>query len=259
MNVTALPQITDVQKKQFHEEGYFVLENVLGGDDLQLLREECQVAIEGIEEEMDRLDDDVSGINIRGNRYFITQPSLTRPSLRQVLVGEVMAEICRATLGGNAGVAWEQFVVKGSERGMKFSWHQDSAYALNGGATDIPPALSCWCALDDMSEANGTVYLLPYSRAGNGELQPHTRDEESNDLVGYFGEDPGIPVIVPAGSIAVFSGLAFHRSGFNTTDKMRRVYLAQYCAGVPRHADGRPFGRAEPFLEDGKIVTGPKQ
>jgi hypothetical protein len=33
----------------------------------------------------------------------------------------------------------------------------------------------------------------------------HVRDKQSNDLVGYFGDDPGDPVIVPAGSIACFS------------------------------------------------------
>jgi hypothetical protein len=58
----------------------------------------------------------------------------------------------------------------------------------------------------------------------------HVRDEETNDLVGYFGDDPGDPVIVPAGSIACFSTTVFHRSGPNTTDRMRRVYVAQYTA-----------------------------
>ncbi len=87
MNVTALPKITEEQKKQFQEEGYFVLENVLGGDDLQLLREECQIAIEEIEAEMDNAGVDIMDINIRGNRYFIAQPSLKRPRLGQVLRG----------------------------------------------------------------------------------------------------------------------------------------------------------------------------
>jgi hypothetical protein len=58
----------------------------------------------------------------------------------------------------------------------------------------------------------------------------HVRDEETNDLVGYFGDDLGDPVIVPAGSIARFSTTVFHRSGPNTTDRMRRVYVAQYTA-----------------------------
>jgi ectoine hydroxylase-related dioxygenase (phytanoyl-CoA dioxygenase family) len=119
------------------------------------------------------------------------------------------------------------------------------------GQKDIKPGLSCWCALDDMSEENGTVYILPYARAGKGQLVEHIRDEEINDLVGYFGDDPGIPVIVPAGGIAVFSALTFHRSGFNTTNKMRRVYLAQYGQAVAYNEDGSVFGRSEVILENG--------
>ena len=47
-------------------------------------------------------------------------------------------------------------------------------------------------------------------------------------MIGYFGQDPGDPVVVPAGSVACFSSTIFHRSGPNTTDEMRRVYVAQY-------------------------------
>jgi hypothetical protein len=248
-------QIAAQQMRQYRDDGYFILESALPAAQLELLRNECELAVAKIDAEMEAHGVEVDGINRKGNRYFIGQPSQERPALRGVLYGEVMAEICRAVLGENAFVGWEQFVVKGAEKGMKFSWHQDSAYAHSLGAVEIPPSVSCWCALDDMSEENGTVYILPYARGGNGKLVPHVRDEEINDLVGYFGDDSGIPVIVPAGSIAVFSGLTFHRSGFNTTDKMRRVYLAQYGAGNAKYADGRDFGRAEPFLEKGKIIV----
>jgi len=94
------------------------------------------------------------------------------------------------------------------------------------------PYLTCWVALDDMTEANGTVYLLPYSRAGSRDVVKHVRDEKSNDLVGYFGDDPGDPVLVPAGSIACFSSTLLHRSGINATDRMRRVYVAHHGTRV---------------------------
>jgi ectoine hydroxylase-related dioxygenase (phytanoyl-CoA dioxygenase family) len=134
---------------------------------------------------------------------------------------------------------------------MKFGWYQDSGFI--GYAHR--PYLTCWIALDDVTEANGTVYLLPYSRPGTRDVVVHVRDEETNDLIGYFGDDPGDPVIVPAGSIACFSSTLFHRSGPNTTDGMRRIYLAQYSAepilsedrSVPRHL-------ADPILSNGERV-----
>jgi ectoine hydroxylase-related dioxygenase (phytanoyl-CoA dioxygenase family) len=146
-------------------------------------------------------------------------------------------------------------VVKAAEKGKAFSWHQDSGYAMAGGAAPHSPGNTCWCALDDMSEANGTIYVLPYQRAGGDALVPHRWDAEANDWVGYFGDDPGIPIIVPAGSIVVFSTHVFHRSGFNSTDRMRRVYLAQYSPAPLVKPDGGPFGRNEAFLQDNEIVA----
>jgi ectoine hydroxylase-related dioxygenase (phytanoyl-CoA dioxygenase family) len=85
-----------------------------------------------------------------------------------------MADICRATIGPDVYMAWEQYVVKAAEAGLKFAWHQDSAYAWELGADPtVVKGLSCWCALDDMTEENGTVYILPYDKAGHGKLAPH--------------------------------------------------------------------------------------
>ena len=62
-------------------------------------------------------------------------------------------------------------------------------------------------------------------------------------------------MIVPAGSIAVFSSVVIHSSGANQTDKLRRVYLAQYSGEVIMQDDGsEPWGSFEQFLHDGQIV-----
>ena len=64
--------------------------------------------------------------------------------------------------------------VKGTEGSMHLAWHQDSGYV----GFPHRPYLTCWCALDDMSEENGTVYILPYERAGTRELVEHTEYED---------------------------------------------------------------------------------
>ena len=61
-------------------------------------------------------------------------------------------------------------------------------------------------------------------------------------------------MIVPAGSIACFSSTLFHRSGPNTTDRVRRVYVAQYSAEPILSEDGsRPRILAEPLLIDATV------
>jgi ectoine hydroxylase-related dioxygenase (phytanoyl-CoA dioxygenase family) len=239
----AVPHIEPEHVAQFRDEGFFVVESVLPPSELEALRYECGRLVAERDREMDRLGVDRIDLDHRGSRYFIHAYGKST-AVERFLFSGLMARIARAALGDDVYLFNEQYVVKAAERGMKFGWHQDSGF--------IPYAhrhyLTCWVALDDVTEANGTVYLLPYSRAGTREVVEHVHDEETNDLIGYFGDDPGDPVIVPAGSIACFSSTLFHRSGPNTTDRMRRVYLAQYSAEPILSEDGsRPRHLAVPL------------
>ena len=246
--------ISEDQKALYRDEGYMILERAVPDSYLELLRGQCQQAIDQMDARMDAEGGDTLGINHRGSRYFVSNCFKEQPILREFLFSELMAEVCRATLGDNAYLFWEQYVVKGAETGMKFSWHQDSGYV---NYPDHKPYLTCWCALDDMSEANGTVHLLPFSRAGIRSWVQHIVEEGSNDKVGYFGSDPCITVEVPAGTIVAFTSLNFHSSGTNTTDKMRRVYLAQYSCEPITSADGsKLWGNAEPLLLNGEMAVG---
>ena len=153
-------------------------------------------------------------------------------------------------MGGDALLFWDQYVVKGTDKDSSFSWHQDSGYVH----LDCPMYLTCWVPLDDVAIENGTVYLLPYSQVGIRSVVKHIVDPRTNDKVGYFGREPGVPAIVPAGSIVVFSSYVFHRSGPNLTGNLRRVYLPQYSSEVIRKPDGTQWGQAVPFLKGGEIV-----
>jgi ectoine hydroxylase-related dioxygenase (phytanoyl-CoA dioxygenase family) len=228
------------QARRFQEEGFFVLEGAVPEDDLEALRGECQRLIDERDREMDQLGVDTIDLDHRGSRYFVHAYGKSQ-QVEGFLRSDLLREVATAALGETVYLFNEQYVVKAAERGMKFGWHQDSGF--------IPyahrPYLTCWIPLDDVDEANGTVYLLPFTRAATQDVVEHVRDEDTNDLVGYFGEDPGDPVTVSAGSIACFSSTLFHRSGANTTDRMRRVYLAQYSAEPILNEDGRPRHLAE--------------
>lgn len=243
--------VSEADKQQFRDEGYFILESVIPTDHLQGLRAACDRLAAQMDEEMEARGSATHGISHRGLRYFISNRHAGSAEMTSFLFSDLMAGICRATLGPEACLFVEQFVVKAAERGLKFGWHQDSGYVGH----EHRPYLSCWCPLDDVSEENGTVYLLPYSRAGSRERRDHEAEEGTNDLIGYHGDDPGIPVIAPAGSIAVFSSTTFHRSGPNVTANPRRIYLAQYSAEPILKADASgPWAMAIPFLRHGEIV-----
>ena len=244
--------ITEAQKQQYRDEGYFILENAIPQEHLEAMRGACQEKMDALDAEMDRQGVDKLGINHKGSRYFLPFLSQENKAVREFIFSEPMAEICRATVGPDAFLFLDQYVVKAAEKGMSFSWHQDEGYIPYPN----PPYVGCWCALDDVSEENGTIYVLPYSEAGTKEKIKHVKDEATNDMVGYFGDNPGIPVIVPAGSIAVFSSTTFHRSGFNRTDKMRRAYLVQYSdAPIKKHDGVADLHLTDPFLHGGQNVA----
>jgi ectoine hydroxylase-related dioxygenase (phytanoyl-CoA dioxygenase family) len=234
--------VTAEHVRRFTEDGYFVLSNIVPTNDLLVLREECDRFVVEREAEMDRLGVDNIDLDHRGRRYFVHAYERSA-AVRRFLFSGLMRDIAQTVLGDTVYLFNEQYVVKAAEQGMSLSWHQDSGYLESGHR----PYLTCWITLDDVTEENGTVYLMPYSRAGTREAIPHVRDELTNDMVGYSGDDPGDPVIAPAGSIACFASTVLHRSGANTTDRFRRVYLAQYSAEPVLNADRTPRHLAEPL------------
>jgi ectoine hydroxylase-related dioxygenase (phytanoyl-CoA dioxygenase family) len=66
-------------------------------------------------------------------------------------------------------------------------------------------------------------------------------------------------VNVAAGSMAPFFSTLFHSSGANATDRVRRVYLAQYSPEpILSEDDSRPRHLAEPLLTAGeRMLHGP--
>lgn len=238
------------QKQQFLDDGYFVIERCVPPEHLEMLRDNCQFFIDEADAEMTKKGVDRIGINAKGKRYFANHCYPKKPSMGQFIFSELMAQICRATIGDEAYLFWNQYVVKGTDKDSSFSWHQDSGYVHN----DCPMYLTCWVTLDDVTLENGTVFLLPYTQVGIRSVVQHIKDPRTNDMVGYFGKDPGVSVVIPAGSIACFSSYVFHRSGPNLTDKLRRVFLPQYAPCVINGLDGKQWGQAVPFLKGGEIV-----
>ncbi len=249
--------VSEADRQLYAEEGYMVLKGVIPQDQMRMLREECSYFLGYMDARMDHGLVSADALSRRGNRYFINNLYRYSTRLWRFLFSDLMAAVCRATIGEDAYLFNEQWVVKGAEQGMRFSWHQDSGYVkFVDPGTRHAPYLTCWCTLDPVDESNGTVYLLPHSRAGtNGKIITHTRDPDTNDLIGYTGGERGLAIDAPAGSIVAFSSFNLHSSGANTTDSMRRVYLPQYASAPLHHSKtGEQFNLAVPFVRGGRNI-----
>lgn len=245
--------ITEQHREEYFEKGYTVLHDVIDETQLQKLREDCAYFVGYIDASMKARDREVYGITHRGKRYFIAGRWRQRPRMAEFLFSSLMADVTRAFLGDEVMLFNEQWVVKGPDQGMKFAWHQDSGYVhYRDPGNTHEPYLTCWCALDDMSEENGTIFVLPHTELDTyNTVLPHEVEPGTNDLVGYRGDKKGEAVEISAGSIAVFSSTILHSSGANTTQDWRRVYLTQYSKAPIYKQDGAPWNEVIPFLKNG--------
>mgnify|MGYP002624561776 FL=1 len=190
MTAPTTSHITDAHRQQFVDEGYFILERVIPDEHLEILRDSCDHLIGLMHEEMDRQGTDHIHISHRGKRYHIAKQYDQPPRLSEYVFSDLMADVCRATIGETAYLFYDQYVVKAAEQGIKFSWHQD------GGYLGFPhrPYVTVWASVDDMTLENGTTYVMPFSTVGIRSLVEHIRDPQTGDKIGYFGKESGVPV-----------------------------------------------------------------
>jgi hypothetical protein len=220
-------QIDDGHVRSFEADGFFVLERALDAAVLDMLRREADLAIAFEAERLSGGDRDVETIT-HAERYFVIHRSRTRLDLRRFLFGPLMVELCARLVGADAYLFTELFVCKLKGPDTAFGWHQDHGYVDHFGFGHHAPNISVWVALDDMSDENGALWVLPFSRGGVRAPVRHQRAAVGTDIVADFGDGEGELLEMRAGSILVMSGLLPHRSGPNTTDRPRRAYQFQY-------------------------------
>jgi len=247
-------KITEEQKDQYSIEGFMIIPNFLNSKELEMIRNICDTKVAETEGDMRERGVEKDRINVLGKKYFIHQPHKTHPNLKNIIFSEKIAKVCRATIGDTAYLHSEQFVVKMTDKDTKFAWHQDSGYSVyQGGAEPHKPYLTCWIALDDMSEKNGTISILPFSRSPSRQLIKHTWNEDLNAMVGYDGDDQGDLVEVPAGTLVAFSSFLLHKSGANSTNRPRRSYFIAFTPELFLHSDESKgvYSSGEPVIKDG--------
>ncbi len=123
-------EVSQANRDLFAREGYMILPGVIPADYFTLLREECSYFLGYMDARMDAGLVGEGALSVRRNRYFVNSLYRYSERLHEFLFSDLMAEVCKATIGDNAVLFKEQWVVKGAEQGMNFAWHQDSGYVL---------------------------------------------------------------------------------------------------------------------------------
>ncbi len=96
-------------------------------------------------------------------------------------------------------------------------YHQDDALGAGPAPRPVQGVSTIW-ALDDFTRENGATEVIPGSHRWD---HPPPPQEEMNAM--------GVSLEMPAGSVAIFPGSLYHRSGANDSNRKRLGVTIQYC------------------------------
>lgn len=128
----------------------------------------------------------------------------------------------------------EHYVVKPSQTAVEFRWHRDDDEQLGMclHRASIPPYISAWCALDDITPENGALRFVPLPvQEALGPLHSSCEDDSCSSS---FRDEPALnaaataPLLAQAGSVVFFLSNVWHCSSANDSDSARRAFYAQY-------------------------------
>ena len=231
--------LTPEQAAQFDRDGFVVLHNVFGPDELAPIVAE----IDGFEAELEALLRQVDGERVAiaeaGAITFTTHLVKKSERLRAFAAHSVFAGLCADLIGPDANLYWDQAVYKKPEKPRRFPWHQDNGYAF----VEPQQYLTCWVPLTDATFENGCPQVA------RGRHTAGTLRHRFVDPLGWecFNDPDDVAVAeVRAGGIVVFSSLTPHLTGPNTTDAVRKAYILQYAPAGATILDGDPWSDEPP-------------
>ncbi|SDW19341.1 phytanoyl-CoA dioxygenase family protein [Paenibacillus sp. CF384] len=233
------------QLKQYHEQGYVILDQLFTAEEMDRIRAIIDVFDWEGEEALKKGSKGFN--NIPNQINFTCNLARRHEELEQFIGDQRFVDLTTSVLGGDIRLYWDQSVYKRPEAKKDFPWHQDNGYV----PTDPVHYMTCWLALDDATIENGCIYIQPGSH-----LQGYVEHVQTDTgWQCYFGEDPGQPVPLPKGSMVIFHSLLFHRSTPNQSDSTRKAYVIQYSVeGAKNPVTGKVFDNGPLIAQDGRAL-----
>lgn len=206
--------LTTAQRRDYDENGFVVIPDVFPREELQEM-----------DKEISRLDQEIKDKITEG---WIHQLGNRSEKTRQFAQDERILHLIEDIVKPGIAIYSAKLTAKLPHSNDLCRWHQDDAYYNRYSKSET--RMSVWVPLQDASEQNGCLWVVPGSHKRG--LQAHTTKKGESCPLSFNEEDhdysDAIPVPVKAGSIVLFSALTWHSSKGNRTDQIRRAFIISY-------------------------------
>lgn len=213
--------LSDEAKKQFHDEGYLVFEQLISGekldhyvsvfDELVVRSRHIPVNTSHWSFEIDECGQQVPGFLHKIQGVCV----LERRVAALAKEPEILARIA-PLIGPNIDVFGTKFYPKLPGGGTSVYWHQDNFYF----GTNTGRVVSCGIYLQDADPENGCLRLVPKSHISEV-IAIHHRNPNTYGSWVQIDESEAIDIEVPGGSVVLFSANLLHGSHENRSNRTR--------------------------------------
>lgn len=216
---------TASQVAQFHADGYLIVEDLLAADECARYAAEVESLLAELRDEAVAAGKDPQTVLATG--VFVGL-SLRRDSFRALSEDPRLVDPLESVWGADIGFLSDKVVFKDAGVGFGSPWHQDYAYWLGSHK------ISLWIALDEATEENGCLMVLPGS---HGQEYRHDKVQDAGTAGGFGNRlDPAklglereaVAAPLPAGGAIFFHDLLLHASLPNRNGAPRRALIPTY-------------------------------
>lgn len=213
----------------YREQGYLGVPDVLSAEEVAELRRVTDEFVEQsrlVREHTDVFDLEPGHTadvpKLRRLKSPIEQHEVYKATLHHEKILEIVSQLIGYGLRCNGN----KLNMKQPGYGSPVEWHQDWAFYPHTN-DDL---LAVGVAIDDMTEENGPLLVVPESH--KGPIYDHHQDGHFCGAItdSAFSDKAAVPVMVKAGGITIHHARMLHGSVANTSNHPRRLLLFQYCA-----------------------------
>jgi len=217
--------LTEHQLQKFSQDGFFITENLLADEEIQLLRNIARADQALQADAYSRADGEGGSVKL------LVQNTIADDSIYGAIVrSQRIVDPMIQALGDEVYHYHHKMILKEPKIGGAWAWHQDYGYWYDNGCL-FPTMASCMVAVDQATKQNGCLQVLKGShrmgRINHGPVGDQTGADPER-VEAALERMERIHVELQPGSAVFFHSNLLHRSDQNKSDQPRWAFICCY-------------------------------